>query len=103
VRFIDIAETIADGLGVPPRSIIPDEAAAHFTSPFMAMLYGADVPAASDLTREKFGWTPTQRGLLSDLSQGDYLHTRTATDVAATALKPSRRGGPRHPSPAAEL
>lgn len=76
VAFRDIAETISQGLGVPTASLTTEAAAAHFISPFMAMIYGANVPASSTLTRKQLEWSPNREGLLSDLENGDYLHAR---------------------------
>lgn len=73
VPFADIARTIGDGLGIPTASVTPEQAATHYVSPFMGLLYGVDAPASSTLTRERTGWTPTHEGLLADLAAGDYL------------------------------
>lgn len=73
VAFADIATTIGAGLGLPTSSLTPEEAAGHFANPFMAMLYGADVPADSTRTQELLGWHPSRPGLLADLTDGDYL------------------------------
>jgi nucleoside-diphosphate-sugar epimerase len=63
-----IAEAMGEGLGVPARSIAPEEAAAHFET--MAMFVGLDNPSSSAITRELLGWSPREVGLLSDLRQG---------------------------------
>lgn len=73
VPFRRIAETIADGLGLPTVSLSPEVAAGHFASPFMAVVYGFDAPVSSAATRELLGWSPTQPGLLDDVARGDYL------------------------------
>jgi nucleoside-diphosphate-sugar epimerase len=73
VEFKSIAETIGRGLGVPAVSLTPDEAVAHFVSPFMATIYGFDAPVSSTYTQELLGWSPTHRTLLEDLEHGDYL------------------------------
>lgn len=73
VPFKRIAETIADGLGLPAVSLTPEEAATHFVSPFMAMAYGFDAPVSSGFTRELLGWAPAGAGLLDDVANGDYL------------------------------
>lgn len=73
VPFRRIAETIADGLGLPTVSLSPEAAAGHFASPFMAVVYGFDAPVSSAATRELLGWSPTQPGLLDDVARGDYL------------------------------
>lgn len=73
VTLKSIAETIARGLGLPAVSLSPDEAAAHFPSPFMAVVYGCDAPVSASSTRELLGWTPVHPTLLDDLEHGDYL------------------------------
>ncbi|MFI0901569.1 SDR family oxidoreductase [Streptomyces sp. NPDC020983] len=73
VPFKEIAGAIGSGLGLPTAGLSPQEAAAHFGSPFMATVFGADVPVSSARTRELLGWTPTRPGLLADIGDGDYL------------------------------
>jgi nucleoside-diphosphate-sugar epimerase len=73
VELRDIAATIGRGLGVPVVPLTPPEAVAHFASPFMATIYGLDVPVSSTYTRQLLGWTPSHRTLLDDLEHGDYL------------------------------
>ncbi|GAA2501323.1 SDR family oxidoreductase [Winogradskya humida] len=71
VTLRSIAETIARGLGVPAVSLTPDEAVAHFPSPFMATIYGMDAPVVSAYTRKLLGWSPTHATLLDDLVVSD--------------------------------
>jgi nucleoside-diphosphate-sugar epimerase len=68
-----IAEAIGRGLGVPVRSVDPDDAAAHFgwIGPFFAV----DSPASSALTRRWLDWTPTHPRLVEDLDAGSYFRT----------------------------
>lgn len=73
VRMKDIAEEVGRRLHMPTVSLTPDEAASHFSSRFMAMIYGADVPASGARTRAQLNWSPTQMSLLEDLALGDYL------------------------------
>jgi nucleoside-diphosphate-sugar epimerase len=72
-----IAEVIGRQLGLPVRSIAPENASEHFgwIAPFAA----ADLPGSSALTREWVGWRPTHAGLIEDLERGHYF------DRAATA------------------
>jgi hypothetical protein len=75
VTLKSIAETIARGLDLPAVSLTPDEAAAHFASPFMATVYRFDAPVCSSYTQELLGWSPTHPTLLDDLKHGDYFAT----------------------------
>lgn len=68
-----IAEKIGQKLGLPVRSIPPDEATAHFGNPFMARVFATDAPASSARTQSLLGWTPTHATLLEDLESGDYF------------------------------
>jgi nucleoside-diphosphate-sugar epimerase len=65
-----IAETLAEGLGIPAVSVPPEKAAEHFG--WMAMFVGLDMPATSVWTREALDWAPSGPGLISDLKQMDY-------------------------------
>ncbi|HEY9290917.1 MAG TPA: SDR family oxidoreductase [Microlunatus sp.] len=73
VTFADIANTIGQGLGIPATALTPEEAAKHYISPFMGLLYGAHAPAAAPQTKQLLDWRPTHEGLLDDLADGDYL------------------------------
>jgi nucleoside-diphosphate-sugar epimerase len=70
VPMRQIAEAIARGLGVPVKSIRPEDAGAHFG--WLAMFAGNDLAASSAITREKLGWNPTGPGLIADLEAMDY-------------------------------
>jgi len=65
----DVAEVVARGLGVPAVSLKPGEAVDHFgwLSGFAAL----DMPASSELTRERLGWKPAGPTLLEDLARMD--------------------------------
>ena len=65
-----IAEVISRGLGVPVRSLTPEEAAEHFG--WLAGFAGMDMPATSAATRERTGWHPTGPGLIADLETMRY-------------------------------
>lgn len=73
VVFRDLAEKIGDRLGLPTKSITPDEAVAHFENPFMARVFGTDNPVTNTHTQSLLGWTPTHATLLEDLDTGDYF------------------------------
>jgi nucleoside-diphosphate-sugar epimerase len=65
-----IAEALGRGLKVPVVSIAPEEAGAHFG--FLGHFVAHDMPASSDITRQKLNWTPTGPGLIADLDGMDY-------------------------------
>jgi nucleoside-diphosphate-sugar epimerase len=67
----DIAENIAGHLGVPAASIPADQLQEHFG--FIGGLIALDLPAASQITRQRLGWEPTHLGLLADLDEGHYF------------------------------
>ena len=67
VALKDIAEVLGRRLGVPVKSISPEEAPGHFG--WLAMFAGRDLPASSELTRRKLGWRPTGPGLIADLEE----------------------------------
>lgn len=71
VPMRSIAETIGAGLGVPARSLTPDEAAAHFD--WIARFVALDNHASSAITRETLGWQPEHPALLTDLRETDYF------------------------------
>jgi nucleoside-diphosphate-sugar epimerase len=74
VPFREIAEVIGRHLNVPAKSITADEAGAHFGP--LAGFASIDVPASSAVTRERFGWRPTEPGLIADLEEGHYFLVR---------------------------
>jgi nucleoside-diphosphate-sugar epimerase len=73
IPFKRIAAKIGEKLDVPTVSVSAEDAASHFESPFMAVVYGADSPASSQYTRNLLGWSPNHRTLLGDLELGDYF------------------------------
>lgn len=76
VPLHEIARAIGAGLGVPVKSLTPDEAAEHFGG--FAAFAAMDLPASSVLTRERLGWNPTGPGLIADLHAMDYRLTTAA-------------------------
>jgi nucleoside-diphosphate-sugar epimerase len=66
----DIAQALAQYLGVPSESIPADRAQAHFD--WLGMFFGADAPASSARTRALLGWAPTHPTLLQDIAAGHY-------------------------------
>ena len=71
VPYRQIAEAIGGQLGLPIRSISPEEAAGHFGP--LAMFIAGNGPASSARTRELLGWVPEQPDLLRDISQPEYF------------------------------
>ena len=72
VPFREIAEVIGRHLDVPVTSLTPEEAPGHFPGAF-ALFAQFDAPASSARTQQRFGWRPTQPGLIADLDQGHYF------------------------------
>jgi nucleoside-diphosphate-sugar epimerase len=66
----EIAKAIGRGIGVPTESIEAEAAAERFG--FLAAFWGLDLPSQSALTRERFGWNPTEPTLLEDLQAPYY-------------------------------
>ena len=67
VPMKEIAETIGRVLNIPAVPLTAEQAQAHFG--WMAMFVSFDLPASSQLTRERLNWRPTGPGLLDDLVQ----------------------------------
>jgi nucleoside-diphosphate-sugar epimerase len=76
VPVCEIAEVVGAGLGVPVRSLTPEEAQQHFG--WLGIFAGMDLLASSALTRERLGWRPTGPGLIEDLKRMDYSRPATA-------------------------
>jgi nucleoside-diphosphate-sugar epimerase len=72
----EIAEVVGAGLGVPVRSLTPEEAPQHFG--WLGIFAGMDLPASSAETRERLGWQPTGPGLVEDLKRMDYSRPAAA-------------------------
>ena len=67
----EIAQAIADHLGIPAVSIPADRLQEHFG--FLAMLLTLDNPTSTLATRRDLGWEPVHPGLLADFDGGDYF------------------------------
>ena len=65
-----IAEAIGRQVGVPAKSLTPEEAEAHFGG--LAMWVAGNGPASSERTRAVLGWEPKERGIISDIDRPDY-------------------------------
>jgi len=72
----EIAEAIADRLGIPAMSLSTDEAANYFG--WLAPFASFDMPASSSWTRERLGWEPVGPGLVADLMAMDYASAAAA-------------------------
>jgi nucleoside-diphosphate-sugar epimerase len=66
IAFRDIAGAIGQGLNLPVVSKTPDQASAYFG--FFALFASTDVPSSSAITRRELGWSPTEPGLIADMS-----------------------------------
>ena len=67
----DLAALIGRRLGVPVVAKSAEEAAAHFG--WFEHFTALDVPATSEVTRERLGWRPTGPGLLADVDGAFYF------------------------------
>ena len=65
-----IAEAIGRQLGLPVRSLPPEEAEAHFGA--LAMFVAGNGPASSEWTRRTLGWQPKEVGIIADIERPDY-------------------------------
>ena len=72
VPFLQIAEVMGRGLGLPTRSVDPADAFEHFG--FLGLFAGLDSPASATITRELLGWEATGPSLLEDLEK-DYYYS----------------------------
>ncbi|QEX16426.1 3-beta hydroxysteroid dehydrogenase [Hypericibacter terrae] len=71
VPFREIADVIGRRLNLPVLSKTPEEAADHFG--WFAHFAALDNLVSSQKTRERLGWQPKQRGLISDLDRPRYF------------------------------
>lgn len=70
VPLREIAEALAVRLGLPATSMSADDLAAKI--PFVGRFLGVDATASSQLTRQRFDWTPSGPTLLDDIAAGHY-------------------------------
>jgi nucleoside-diphosphate-sugar epimerase len=68
----DIAAAIGKAVGVPVKSIAPEDAGEHFG--WIGMFFGMDMAASSQLTQQRLGWRPTPPGLLDDITGPNYAN-----------------------------
>ena len=71
VPFLEIAQAIGRGLGLPAVSITAEEAPQHLG--FLAAFAQLDNPTSSAQTQTLLGWRPAHPGLLADLAEHHYF------------------------------
>ena len=71
VPFRQIAAALGEQLGVPTRSVSPEEAAGHFG--LLAVWVAGNGPASSARTRARLGWEPKEPGLIRDINRPEYF------------------------------
>jgi len=76
IPFKDIAGVIGQRLGVPVKSVDPQDAGAHFG--FLGNFVGLDNQTSSARTRQLLSWEPAHEGLIDDLTHGHYFDNVTS-------------------------
>jgi nucleoside-diphosphate-sugar epimerase len=71
VPFRDIAGVIGQRLGVPVKSVDPQDAGGHFG--FLGNFVGLDNWTSSASTRQLLAWEPAHEGLIDELTHGHYF------------------------------
>lgn len=67
----DIATAIGRHLNLPVDTVPAEQAFEHFG--WIGGMFALDAPTSSAMTRERFGWRPSEVGLLEDLAHGHYF------------------------------
>jgi nucleoside-diphosphate-sugar epimerase len=70
VPYREIAEAIGRQLGLPAKSLTPEEAEAHFGP--LATWVANNGPASNEWTKKVLGWSPEQVGIVADIERPDY-------------------------------
>jgi nucleoside-diphosphate-sugar epimerase len=70
IPFRAIAEVLGRQLGLPVVSVPQQEAGEHFG--MLSVFAQADIPASSELTRERLGWRSNGPHLLVDIDRPEY-------------------------------
>lgn len=70
VPFKLMAEAIGRQVGVPAKSLTPEEAQTHFGG--LAIWVTGGGPVSSQKTREILGWEPREIGLIADIDRPGY-------------------------------
>ena len=65
-----IAEAIGRQVGVPAKSLTPEEAETHFGG--LAIWVTGSGPVSSERTRSVLGWEPKEIGLIPDIDRPEY-------------------------------
>jgi hypothetical protein len=65
-----VAEAIGRQIGVPTKSLTPEQATTHFGG--LAMWLTGSGAVASERTRKVRGWEPTEIGLIPDIDRSEY-------------------------------
>ena len=68
--FIRVADAIGRQIGVPTKSLTPEEARSHFGS--LAAWVTGGGSTSSAWTRETLGWEPRETGLIDDIDRPEY-------------------------------
>ncbi len=70
VPYREIAEAIGRQLGLPAKSLMPEQAEVHFGP--LATWVANNGPASNEWTRKTLGWTPEQIGIVADIERPNY-------------------------------
>lgn len=70
VPYREIAEAIGRQLGLPAKSLTPEEAEAHFGP--LATWVANNGPASNEWTKKVLGWSSEQIGIVADIERPDY-------------------------------
>ena len=70
VPFRLMAEAIGRQVGVPAKSLVPEEAETHFGG--LAVWVTGSGPVSSERTRAVLGWEPREIGLIADIDRPEY-------------------------------
>jgi nucleoside-diphosphate-sugar epimerase len=73
VPFREIADAIGRNLGLPAKSIAPEDADQQLG--FLGGFAQLDNPTSSELTQALLGWRPTHPGLIADMDEGHYFRS----------------------------
>jgi nucleoside-diphosphate-sugar epimerase len=73
VPFREIAEAIGRNLGLPAKSVAPEDADEQLG--FLGGFAQLDNPTSSALTQALLGWRPTHPGLIADMDEGHYFRS----------------------------